>query len=71
MEIKKTWKDKHNTLLKNKNDIIKLYKDYVPVKLIAREYGVSEPYIYKVLEQWGVGKRSGIKHLLGKMILEG
>ena len=71
MKIKRTWKDKKKTLSENKGDIIRQYKNYVPIKLIAREYGVSESYIYLVLRQWGVEKRSGIKHLLGKMILEG
>ena len=71
MKTKRTWKEKHKTLLKNRNDIIRQYKDYVPVKLIAREYGVSEAYIYLKLRLWGIKKRSGIKYLLGKMILQG
>ena len=58
-------------LLQNKSDIIKQYKDYVPIKLIAREYGVSEYYITNNLKLWGVGKRRGIKYLLGKILLEG
>ena len=62
---------KHEILLKNKDDIIEQYKNYVPIELIAREYGVSEAYIYKKLKSWGIRKRSGIKFLLGKMILEG
>ena len=71
MKTKRTWKDKHKMLLKNKNDIIKQYKDYVPIKLIAREYGVSISCMTQNLKLWGVRKRSGIKFLLGKMILEG
>jgi len=57
--------------LKAKKDIIKKYNDDVPIKEIAKEYGVTKGTIYKRLERWGVGKRSGIKFLLGKMILEG
>lgn len=70
MEAKRTWKEKGNRLLKNKDDIIKQYKDYVPVKLIAKEYGVSEAYVYEKLRLWSI-RRSGIKFLLGKIILEG
>ena len=66
-----TWKNKHKTLLKNKEDIIKQYKNFVPVKLIAREYGVSMSCIHLNLRLWGIRKRSGIKNLLGKMLLEG
>ena len=66
-----TCKGKHKRLLKNKNDIIKQYKDFVPVKLIAREYGVTRDTVYKWLKKWGIRKRSGIRYLLGKMILEG
>ena len=66
-----TWKDKHKMLLQNKSDIIKQYKDYVPIKLIAKEYGVSESCITNNLKLWGIGKRRGIKYLLGKILLEG
>jgi len=59
-------------LLENRKDIIiKQYKDFVPIKLIAREYGVTTDTVYKRLKKWGIGKRSGIKFLLGKMLLEG
>ena len=63
------WKDKHKRLLENKKDIIKQYKDFVPVKLIAKEYGLSISCIHLNLRLWGI-KRSGIKYLLGKIILE-
>jgi len=63
------WKEKHNVILENKKDIIKKYKDYIPVKLIAREYGLSIGCINNNLKLWGI-RRSGIKYLLGKMILE-
>lgn len=65
------WKEKHERLLKNKRDIIRQYKDYVPIKLIARGYGVSMSCIANNLKLWGIGKRSGIKYLLGKTLLEG
>ena len=64
-----TWKEKHERILKNKKDIIKQYKNYVPVKLIAREYGLSISCISNNLRLWGI-KRQGIKYLLGKMLLE-
>ena len=64
------WKEKNERLLKNKRDIIKQYKDYVPVKLIARDYGVSEAYIYLKIKLWDI-ERSGIKYLLHKALLEG
>ena len=60
---------KHNVILENKKNIIRQYKEYVPIKLIAREYGLSGSYIYKKLKLWGM-RRNGIKYLLGKMILE-
>jgi hypothetical protein len=66
-----TWKEKHKMLLRNKKDIIKQYKGYIPIKLIAREYGVSPSCITINLKVWGVRRRGGIKYLLGKMILEG
>ena len=65
------WEEKHERLLKNKKDIIKQYKEYVPVKLIAREYGVSMSCITINLKLWEVRKRSGIKYLLRKALLEG
>jgi len=58
-------------MIKAKKDIIKKYNDNMPIELIAKEYGVTKDTIYKRLERWGVRKRSGIKFLLGKMILEG
>ena len=51
---------------KKKKDIIKQYRDFVPVKLIAREYGVVSPTIYCWLNKWSI-KRSGIKYLLGEI----
>ena len=64
------WKEKHERLLKNKRDIIKQYKDYVPVKLIAKEYGVSLSCISQNIRNWDIN-RKGIKYLLGKALLEG
>uniref|UniRef100_A0A6H1ZLQ1 Uncharacterized protein n=1 Tax=viral metagenome TaxID=1070528 RepID=A0A6H1ZLQ1_9ZZZZ len=61
---------RHNIILENRKDIIRQYKDYIPVKDIAREYGLSGSYIYKKLKLWGM-RRNGIKYLLGKMLLEG
>ena len=55
---------------KEKNNIIKKYNENVPILEIAKEYGVEKNTIYKRLERWGIRKRSGIKYLLGKMILE-
>uniref|UniRef100_A0A6H1ZUT4 Putative DNA binding, helix-turn-helix domain containing protein n=1 Tax=viral metagenome TaxID=1070528 RepID=A0A6H1ZUT4_9ZZZZ len=50
---------------------ILLNKDFMPVKLIAREYDITGDTVYKWLKKWGIRKRSGIRYLLGKMILEG
>jgi len=52
--------DKHKSVLKNKKDIIKQYKDYVPTKLIAREYGVTRGCIYQNLRDWGIKRENGI-----------
>jgi len=68
---KMTWKDKHKMLLKNKKDIIKQYNDFVPVKLIAREYGVTISCISINLKKWGIRKKHGIKYLLNKAFLKG
>ena len=65
--MSKNWKEKHEVIIKNKRDIIKQYKDYVPVKLIAREYGLSTSCISNNMRLWGI-KRSGIKYLLGKCL---
>jgi len=67
--MNKTWKEKHEIILENKKDIIKQYNDFVPVKLIAREYGLSTSCISNNMRLWGI-KRSGIKYLLGKMLKE-
>lgn len=54
-----------------KYDIIKQYKNDVPIIEIAEKYGVRKNTIYKRFERWGIKRRSGIKYLLGKVILEG
>ena len=65
------WKEKHERRLRNKRNIIKQYKDYVPVKLIAKEYGVTIATITRNLKSWSIRERSGIKYLLRKALLEG
>jgi len=65
------WKEKHEILLKNKNEIIKKYNKNIPIEEIARIYRVSGGCIYKNLSSWGIIKEHGIKFLLRKMILEG
>ena len=55
---------------KEKNNIIKKFNENVPITEIAKEYGVKKNTIYKRLGRWGIRRRSGIKRLLGKMILE-
>jgi len=65
-----TWKEKHNVILENKKDIIKKYNENMPIKEIAKTYKLTSICIYKRLERWGIKKKSGIKYLLGKMILE-
>jgi len=55
---------------KEKEDIIKKYNENMPIKEIAKIYKLAPISIYKRLERWGVKKRSGIKYLLGKIILE-
>ena len=64
------WKEKHEILLKNKNEIIEKYNEGIPIKEIAKIYKVSGGCINKNLGLWGVIKKHGIKYLLGKMILE-
>ena len=39
---------------KEKNNIIKKYNENVPIKKIAKEYGVTVDTVYKRLERWGV-----------------
>ena len=65
-----TWKIKHNYILENKEDIIKKYKENIPIKEIAKIYKVSESCIRKNLMVWGAIKKHGIKYLLGKMLKE-
>ena len=57
--------------LERKKEIIRKYNDNILIKEIAEEYGVKNDTIYKWLKKWGIRKRSGIRYLLGKMILEG
>ena len=66
-----TWKEKHEMLLKNKKDIITKYNNSVPVKEIAKIYGLSISCISNNLKLWGIRRKSGIRYLLRKMILEG
>ena len=53
-----------------KKDIIKKYNENVPIKEIAKTYNLTSVCVYKRLERWDIKKRSGIRYLLGKMILE-
>jgi len=55
---------------KEKEDIIKKYNENMPIKEIAKIYKLTPISIYKRLEKWGIKKKSGIRYLLGKMILE-
>jgi len=55
---------------KEKDDIIKKYNENMPIREIAEIYKLTPISIYKRLERWGVKRKSGIKYLLGKMILE-
>lgn len=64
------WKEKHNLILKNKNDIIEKYSEDIPLREIALIYGVTAGCIGKNLKLWGKRKRRGIKYLLGKIILQ-
>jgi len=54
---------------KEKKDIIEKYNDNVPVNEIAKAYNLTSICIYKRLKRWGIKKRSGIRYLLGKIIL--
>ncbi|MCK4320966.1 hypothetical protein KAX08_00385 [candidate division WOR-3 bacterium] len=56
--------------MKSKKDIIKKYNDNIPILKIAEEYGVTKDTIYKRLKSWGIRRRSGIRHLLYKMVSE-
>ena len=53
-----------------KKDIIKKYNENMSIKEIAKMYNLTSICVYKRLERWGYKKRSGIKILLGKMLLE-
>jgi hypothetical protein len=61
------WKEKHNFILKNKIDIIKKYKENIPIKKISEIYNVSKGCISNNLRLWGAIQRHGIKYLLGKI----
>ena len=67
---KLNWKEKHVMLLKNKKDIIKRYNYDIPIKEIAKEYGVTTGCISNNLKLWGVRRKRGIRYLLGRMLLE-
>ena len=64
------WKEKHNRIMKNKDDIIKMYEEKIPLEEIAKIYKVSLHCIWENLKSWGAIKGHGIKYLLGKMLLE-
>lgn len=68
--IRRTWKEKHDDILKNKKDIIKKYNNGIPIKEIAKMYEVSTGCINNNLNLWGIRKKHGIKYLLGKMLSE-
>ena len=67
----KTWKEKHDILLENMDDIIHAHNENIPIKEIAKVYEVSGGCISHNLKLWGVIKKHGIKYLLRKMISEG
>lgn len=71
IEMRRTWKEKHNDVLKNKKDIIRKYNNDMPIKEIAKIYKVSTGCISNNLKLWGIRKKHGIKYILGKLILEG
>ena len=62
------WKEKHDRIMKNKNDIIEMYNGNIPIKEIAKIYKVSGGCINNNLRLWGAIKKHGIKYLLGKLI---
>ena len=63
------WKEKHDRIMENKMDIIKKYKENIPIKEIARIYKVSGGCINNNLRLWGAIQKHGIKYLLGKLII--
>ena len=65
---KPTWKDKHEKLLKNKDIIIDMYNDKIPMEEIGIQYSVTGFCIHHNLKSWGVIRKHGIKYLLGKLI---
>jgi len=64
-----TWKEKHNKIIKSKVDIIKEYRAGIPIKKIAKAYGVAGSCIYNNLRLWGIVVEHGIKYLLKEMLL--
>jgi len=61
-----TWKEKHERILKNKDDIIKEFKDGISIEKIAKIYRVSGGCISNNLRLWDIRNKHGIKYLLGK-----
>ena len=60
--------EKHDSILRNKESIIKEYDNNVSISKIAKIYGVSIGCISNNLKLWGVRKNHGIKFLLREVI---
>ena len=68
--MSKTWKEKHDEIVRNKKDIIKAYDENISIKEIAEIYKVSGGCISNNLRLWGIIRKHGIKYILGKMLKE-
>ena len=63
--------EKRDSILENKENIIRAYNGNISISKIAGIYGVSVGCISNNLKKWEVRKKHGVKYLLGKMILQG
>ena len=66
-----TWKEKHELVLNNKDNIIKAYQNGMSVNEIAAIYKISGYCIYYNIRNWNkLNKKHGIKYLLKNLIIK-
>ena len=59
---------KHDSILKNKKDIIKMYNECIPIQKISVKYNVTTGCISNNLKLWGVRKKHGLRFLLRNLL---
>ena len=66
-----TWKEKHELVLNNKDNIIKAYQNGMSVNEIAAIYKISGGCVYYNIRNWNkLNKKHGIKYLLKNLMIK-